>query len=154
MTLQDRLLLDLKESMRRGDTLRRSVIRYLRSAIQYEEKSKQRTLDDPGIIEVINRQVSQCRDSIDQFRKGDRQDLVEKELLELSILLEYLPKQMSQEEIADMARKTIQELGVSTPGEKGKVMAQLMPQVKGKAQGSEVSQIVSQMLDVMASNER
>ena len=146
MSLQHRLQEDLKESMRDGDSTRRSAIRYLRSEIHNQEIASQTTLDDDAIIGVLSKQAQQRRESIEAFGAGNRQDLVEKEEAELAIILEYLPAQMSSEEVTALAQGAIEELGATGPQDMGKVMGRLMPQVRGKAQGKEVSAIVSELL--------
>jgi len=110
------------------------------------EIDQQKTLDDAGILGVIDKEAKKRRESIEAFEKGNRQDLVTQEKAELAILLEYLPEQMSHEEIVVAARKVINESGATSPGDKGKVMSQLMPQLKGMAQGQEVSAVVSELL--------
>lgn len=146
MSLQARLEEDLKNAMRSKDTLRLSVIRYLRSAIGYEEIDKQAKLDDEGIIRVIQRQVQQRRDSIAAFEKGNRQDLIDKEKAELAILMEYLPQQLSRDEITAIVRQAIQEMDARGPQDTGKVMGKVMPQVRGRAEGREVSAVVQELL--------
>ena len=113
------------------------------------EKANGALLDDSGLIEVIAKEVRQHRESIAEFAKGNRQDLVDRQEAELACLLEYLPSQMGREEIVAIARQTIEQVGARTPGEKGKVMAHLMAQVKGKADGREVSEVVSELLSQM-----
>jgi uncharacterized protein YqeY len=144
--MQDRLFSDLKEAMKKGDKLRQSVIRLTRAEIQNAEKAKGKPLDDPGVIEILSREAKKRRESIAEFSKGNRQDLVDKEEAELAILLEYLPTQMSREEVVAAARSVIEELGAKGPGDKGKVMGKLMPQLKGKAEGRLVSEVVAELL--------
>lgn len=147
MSLKDKLMADLQDAMRKGDTRRRDVIRFLRAAIGNEEVTRKvDSLDDAGVEEILLRQVKQRRESIAEFKKGNRQDLVAKEGAELAILLEYMPQQMSREEIATLAKKAIAEAGAKGPADKGKVMGRLMPQVKGKADGREVNDIVTALL--------
>ena len=146
MTLQERLTADLKQAMKGGDITRRSLIRLLMAGVKNAEIDKGAPLDDSGVVEVISREVRQHRESIAEFSRGSRQDLVAKEEAELAILFEYLPKQMSREEIAEAARKIIEQVGAGGPGDKGKVMSQLMPQLKGQAEGREVSDVVSELL--------
>ncbi len=146
MTLQQKLQENLKESLRNHDSLRLSVIRYLRSEIHNKEIASQKQLDDEEIIGLLSKQAQQCRDSIETFRAGNRQDLVEKEQNELAIILEYLPTQLSKDEIADIVLKVIDEIGAGSPHDTGKVMSNVMPRVKGKAPGKEVSNIVSELL--------
>ena len=147
MTLQERLQDDLKQAMRSRDVIRRSVIRFLRSEIRNQEIARQATLDDEGVTEVLGRQAQQRRDSIEAFREGNRQDLVDKEEAELNVILEYLPQQLSGEEISSLARTVIEEVGATGSRDIGKVMGKLMPQVKGKAEGRAVSQAVSELLN-------
>jgi len=146
MTLQERLTDDLKQAMKGGDITRRSLIRLLMAGVKNAEIDKGAPLDDSGVVEVISREVKRHRESIAEFGRGSRQDLVAKEEAELAILFEYLPKQMSREEIAEAARKIIEQVGAGGPGDKGKVMSQLMPQLKGQAEGREVSDVVSELL--------
>ena len=107
MPIQARLQEDLKQAMRSKDALRRSVLRYLRSEIHNEEIAKQTELDDEGIISVLTRQAQQRRDSIEAYEAANRQELVEKEKGELAIIFEYLPQQMSREEITDVVRQEL-----------------------------------------------
>ena len=147
MTIQERLQEDLKESMRRGDTARRSAIRYLRSQIHNEEIARKGTLDDQGIIDLLSRQAQQRRESIEAFKKGNRPDLATKEEAELAIIHEYLPAQLSEEEIAELARTAIEETGAAGRDGMGKVMGRIMPHVRGKAEGRTVSRIVQELLE-------
>ncbi len=144
--MQDRLLSDLKQAMKTGDKMRQSVIRLARAEIQNAEKAQGKPLDDPGVIDVLSKEAKKRRESIAEFSKADRQDLVAKEEAELAILLEYLPPQMSREEIVAAARSVIEELGAQGPGDKGRVMGKLMPQLKGKAEGRLVSEVVAELL--------
>ena len=146
MTLQERLTADLKQALKGGDTTRRSAIRLVIAGVKNAEIAKGAPLDDAGIIDVIAREVKQRRESIAEFSKGNRQDLVAKEEAELAILFEYLPQQMSREEIVEAARGAMEQVGARGPGDKGKVMSQLMPQLKGRADGREVSDVVSELL--------
>jgi len=146
MTLTTKVRSDLEQSIRKKDQLRCSVLRMVLASIRNAEIAQQKTLDDGGIIVVIDKEAKMRRESIEAFDKGNRPDLVAKEKAELAILLEYLPEQMSREEILAAARKVISELGATSPKDKGKVMSQLMPQLKGRAQGQEVSDVVSELL--------
>ena len=146
MSLKGRLDDDLKEAMRSGDRLRRSVIRLLRAAIKNEEIAVRRELDDAGVVDVLTRQVKQRRDSIEAFTQGGRQDMVDKEQAEAAVILEYLPRQMDADEIAALVRQAIDETGAAGPADMGRVMGRVMPQVKGRAQGGQVSAIASRLL--------
>lgn len=132
--------------MRARDEVRKLVLRSLLSAMNYAEIAKQKKLDDGGIIEVIAKEIKQRRESIEAYEKGNRQDLVDKEKAEMVILQEYMPAQMSSDEVAAIITAVITEVGAKGPGDKGKVMQKLMPQVKGKADGGMVNNIVTEML--------
>ncbi len=146
MSLQEKLQEDLKNAVRAGDELRKSVLRYLRSEIRYQEIAEQRMLDDEGVIKVLGRLAQQRRDSIEAFKQGNRPDLVEKETAELGVILAYLPQQMSREEIVEIVQKAIQDTGATGPRDVGKVMGKVMPQVRGRAEGRVVSAVVSELL--------
>ena len=146
MSLQEKLNTDLKAAMRAHDQLRMLVLRTLLSSMNYAEIAKQKKLDDGGVIEVIGKEVKQRRESIEAYEKGNRQDLADKEKAELAILQEYMPAQMGREDITAIVEKVIAEVGAKGPGDKGKVMQKLMPQVKGKADGNEVNGIVTDLL--------
>jgi len=146
MSLHERLDTDLKAAMRAKDELRKLVLRSLLSAMNYAEIAKQKKLDDGGIIEVIGKEIKQRRESIEAYGKGNRQDLVDKETAEMVILQEYMPAQMSRDEIMAIIQNVIAEVGAKGPGDKGKVMQKLMPQVKGKADGNEVNNLVTELL--------
>jgi uncharacterized protein YqeY len=146
MTIREQLEDDIKQAMRSGDAARRDVLRFLKSAIHNEEIEKHQELDDEGILTVVGKQVKQRRESIDMFRQASRNDLVVKEEGELVILAAYLPEQMSREEILKLAKQAISDSGAESLGDKGKVMGRLMPQVKGKADGTIVNEIVTKLL--------
>jgi uncharacterized protein YqeY len=146
MALEEKIRTDLEQSLRKNDKLRCSVLRMVLAGIRNAEIAQQKTLDDDGILVVIDKEAKMRRESIEAFEKGNRQDLVDKEKAELAILLEYLPEQMTRDQILAAAQKVISELGASSPKDKGKVMSQLMPQLRGKAQGQEVSEVVNELL--------
>jgi uncharacterized protein YqeY len=132
--------------MKSGDKPRVETLRMVRAAIKNAEIAQQKPLDNPDVLGVIAKVAKQHRESIAEFRKGNRQDLVDKEEAELSILLEYLPQQMSRDEIAAAAREAVEEVGATGPGDKGKVMQKLMPQLKGKAEGRDINDVVTELL--------
>ncbi|MBI2908563.1 MAG: GatB/YqeY domain-containing protein [Chloroflexi bacterium] len=146
MALQEKLATDLKEAMRKGDATRRSTIRLAMAAIHNAEIAQGRPLADGDVFGVLAKEVKQRRDSIVEFAKGNRQDLVAKEEAELNVLLEYLPQQMSREEVVLAARKVMGEVGARGPGDKGKVMKELMAQIKGRVDGQVVNTVVSELL--------
>ena len=141
MSLQEKLNTDLKAAMRARDELRMLVLRSLLSSMNYAEIAKQKKLDDGGVIEVIGREIKQRSESIEAYEKGNRKDLADKEKAEMAVLQEYMPAQMGRDEIVSIVKAVIAEVGAKGPGDKGKVMQKLMPQVKGKADGNEVNSI-------------
>ena len=145
--LRQKLSDDLKQAMRGGDKVRRSVIRLVIAAIRNAEIARQTALDnDTDILGIIAKEVRQRRESIEAFKQGERQDLVAQEEAELTILNEYLPRQMTREEIVVAARQVIEGIGAQGPGDKGKVMPQLIAQLKGRADGREINAVVTELL--------
>ena len=145
-TLKQKLTDDLKKAIRDRDKLRCSVIRLLMSAIQNAEIAKQSELEEADTLGIIAKEVRQHKESIEAFKQGNRQDLVAQEEAEMAILKEYLPEQISRDEIIAAARKIIDEVGAQGPGDKGKVMGKLIPQLKGKADGREINAVVTELL--------
>jgi uncharacterized protein YqeY len=146
MALTEKIRTDLEQSLRKDDKLRVSVLRLVLSSLHNAEIAQQKKLDDDGILVVIDKEAKMRRESIEAFEKGNRPDLVGKEKAELAILQEYLPEQMTRDQIIAAAQKVISELGASNPKDKGRVMSQLMPQLRGKAQGQEVNEVVNELL--------
>jgi len=144
--LKQKLTNDLKQAMRAGDKVRRSVIRLVMAAIKNAEISKQATLDDSDILGIIAKEVRQHQESIEAFKQGNRDDLVAQEEAELAVLKEYLPRQMTRDEIITEARQVIEEMGAQGLGDKGKVMPRLIAQLKGKADGREINAVVTELL--------
>jgi hypothetical protein len=144
--LKQKLTDDLKQALRDGDKVRRSVIRLVIAAMRNAEIARQATLEDADILGVIAKEIRQRKESIEAFKLGKRQDLVAQEEAELAILEEYLPRQMTREEIIAEARRVITEVGAQGLGEKGKVMPRLIAQLKGKADGREINAVVTELL--------
>ena len=144
--LKQKLADDLKQALRGGDKVKCSVIRLLVSAIHNTEIARQAKLEDADIYGVIAKEVRQRQESIDAFKQGKRDDLVAQEEAEMAILQGYLPQQMSREEIVAEVQKIIAEVGASGPGDKGKVMPKLIAQLKGKADGRLINEVVTELL--------
>jgi len=145
-SLKQKLSDDLKQAMRSGETLKRSAIRMLMAAIKNAEIARQSKLEDSDILGVIAKEARQRRESIEAFKQGNRQDLVDKEEAELAVLQGYLPQQMTRAEVVEAAQKVIAEVGAGDPGDKGKVMPRLMAQLRGRADGREINEVVSELL--------
>jgi uncharacterized protein YqeY len=146
MNLKERLRQDLADAMRSGETERRDVLRLLVAAIKQEEVDQRQTLEDAQVQEVLVKQAKQRRESIADAERAGRADLVEAEERELAIIEEYLPQQMSRDEVEAAARQVIDELGVQDMKGMGQVMSRLMPQLKGQADGRVVSDVVRDLL--------
>lgn len=146
MSLQAKIDQDLKEAMRNKDKIRMSAIRMLKAAIKKQEIEKRGSLTDEEIVDVISREIKQRRDSISEYEKAGRQDLVDKEQAEVDILMTYLPKQLTEEEIRSLVQQVIAEVGAKSKADMGKVMSAIMPKVKGRADGRVVNQIAQQLL--------
>ena len=144
--LEDRLMEDYKEAMRAGDSHRKETVRLLRAAVKSAEIDKRAPLSEAEVIDVLTRQAKQRRDSIEQFTLGGRQDLVDSERYELSLIESYLPQQASREEIEAAARDVIAALGLSGPRAMGQAMGKLVPMFKGKADGKLISDVVAGLL--------
>lgn len=144
--LEEKLNNDLKESMKAKDALRLSCVRMIIADIKNAVIAKRKQLTDEDIVEILQRQVKQHNDSIDGFKKGNRPDLVDKEEKELKIIQSYLPEQLSEQEIGKIIKQAIQETGATQKKEMGKVMANIMPKLKGRADGKLVNKIVSENL--------
>ncbi len=146
MTLQERLRDDLNQAMKRGDKSRRLVIRLVLAGVKNAEIAQGSPLDDSGVLGVIAKEGRQHRESIEAFTLGNRPDLVSQEETELAVLLEYLPQQMSREEIMSVARQVIEEVGARGVKDKGKVMPKLIAQLKGRADGRDINAVASELL--------
>jgi len=138
---------DLKQAMKAGDSLKTGALRMLLAALTNKEKEKGQTeLSDEGIQQVIATEAKKRKEAAEAFEKGGKREMAEQEKRELEILQAYLPEQMGEEEIRKLVKEAIAKTGALSPQDMGKVMAALMPQTKGKADGSLVSQIVKQSL--------
>ncbi len=147
MSLLDTINADLKKAMKSGDEAAKRALRGVKAAITRAEKDKgNRALTDEEIIAVLRKQAKQRQDSIEAYSKAGRDDLVAEEAAELAVIESYLPQLMSEEEIREIAEKVIAELGATSPRDMGKVMGTLMPQLKGKADGRLVNQVVRDLL--------
>ena len=123
------------------------ALRFLKSAVQAAEKTGGESLDDARMLDVVAKQVNDRRESIRMFQEGNRTDLVSKESAELQVLEEYLPPQMSREELESLIQELVSQVGATSIRDKGKLMGRLMPQVKGKADGAIVNELATQILE-------
>lgn len=148
MALKEQLTEDMKAAMKAKEEgkLRLGVIRMVRSAIRQAEIDGKKELDDDGVAAVISKELKQRKDSLEEFQKGGREDLVAKTEAEIQVLLGYLPEQLGEDEIRNLVKAAIEETGAASPKDMGKVMKVLVPKTKGKADGKLVNTIVKEML--------
>jgi uncharacterized protein len=137
----------LKEAMMNKDTARRDVVRLVQSAIKQVEVDTRKEVSEEDVIGLIQKEVKKRRESIEEAKKVGRDDIVENEGKELSILETFLPEQLSRDEITALAKEAVAQSGATSAKEMGKVMGILMPKVKGKADGSIVTQVVKELLN-------
>jgi hypothetical protein len=147
MNLLEKIDFDLKNAMKAADAVRAGTLKMLKSDIAYEKGKTGKELTEEQIIEVVSRSAKRRRDSIKEFKKGNRQDLVDKETMELAIVEEYLPKQMSEEEIEKHISEKLASLGAVTQKDIGRVMGEIMKELKGKADGGVVKTILSKKIE-------
>jgi len=146
MALKEQLDADLKAAMKGKEALKLSVVRMLKSAVKYREIEVMKPLDDAGVLGVVATEIKRRRDSVEQYKAGARQDLVDKEEAEIRILQSYLPQQLSEAELRAKVDEVIGRTGAKGPKDMGAVMKALLPEVQGRAEGKAVSEMVKQRL--------
>jgi len=146
VTLAQRLQTDLTRAIRERDELRRDALRMAIAAAYNAEKQARRPLTDDEVVTVLSREVRTRRESIEAYVEAGRDEIVAQQQAELAVIEEYLPEQLSDEELESLAGETIEELGAMSPREMGQVMAGLMPKVRGRAEGKRVSAVVARQL--------
>ncbi len=137
---------DLKAAMKEKNEVKLGTLRMLKAAIKNKEIDKKQALSEPEILDIIQKQVKQRRESIAEFQKANRQELAAKEAAEITILELYLPKQLSEAELKAIVQKAIQTTGAKAKSDIGKIMKEVMPQIAGRADGKQVNQIISTLL--------
>ena len=146
MALRERLDEDLKSAMRAKDSLRMNTIQGLKSAVKYREIELMKPLDEAGILGVAATEIKRRRDSVEQYRAGNRPDLADKEEAEIRLLQDYLPQQLPAAELEAKVDEVIARVGAKGPKDMGAVMKALLPDVQGRADGKVVSELVKQRL--------
>lgn len=147
MSLKDQLADDLMQAIRAGDEAKKTAIRMVTWAVKNAEVEARKPLDDAAVITIITKEARRREESIDQFTKGNRPELAEKEKAELDILQAYLPPAASREEVEAAVRKVIAEVGAEGPRDKGKVMQRLVAELSGRADGRLINEIVTELLN-------
>lgn len=146
MALAEKLLDDMKNAMKARDELKVSTLRLARSAIRNSEIDKGHSLSDEEVLDILSRESKRRSEAIESYEKGGRQELADKERKELDILKEYLPEQLEESDIENIAREIATELGASGMKDKGRMMSAVMPRVRGRADGKLVTQVVDRIL--------
>ena len=142
MTLKDKLAEDLKLSMKSKDTIRKNTVQGVRAAVLQVEKDNKVTLDDEGVIEVIAKELKKRKDVLPDYEKSGRDDLIGELKKEIEVLVGYLPSQLTKEELDEIVKKSIETVGATSIKDMGKIMADVLPKVKGRADGKMVNEIV------------
>lgn len=146
MSLKDKLADDLKSAMKEKNIIRKNTVQMIRAGILQIEKDKKITLDDEGVLDVIAKQLKQRRDSLPDYEKSGRDDLIAELKAEMDVLMEYLPQQLTREELEVIVSEAVRDTGASTMKDMGKIMAAVMPKTKGRADGKMINEIAKQML--------
>ena len=146
MTIKDKLKDDLKAAMLEKDTIRKNVVQLIKAGVLQVEKDKRITLDDEGVLDVIAKQLKQRRDSLPDYEKSGRDDLIAQLKREMELLMEYLPQQLSHDELVEIVKDAIAQTGASQIKDMGKIMAAVMPKTKGRADGKEINAIARELL--------
>lgn len=146
MSLKETLLQDMKQAMKEKDTIRKNTVQLIRSGVLQIEKDKQIELDDDGVLDVIIKEVKKRHDSLPDFEKSGRIDLIENLNKEIAILMTYLPEQLSDEDVEKIVKETIQEIGAVTMKDMSKVMSAITVKTKGRANTGKISKLVKENL--------
>jgi uncharacterized protein len=146
MSLKQRLTNDLKSAMKDKDIIKKNVVQMVRAAVLQAEKDQKTELDDKGIIEVISRELKKRKSVLPDYEKSGRWELIKDLKFEIDILLAYLPKQLTQEQIEEIVKDVIEKTGANSMSDMGKVMKEVMLKVSGQADGKQVNMIVRKML--------
>lgn len=146
MPLKEQLKEDLKSAMKDKDTVRKNVVQLIKAGVLQIEKDKKITLDDEGVLDVIAKQLKQRRDSLPDYEKSGREDLINQLKREMEILMGYLPAQLTEEELEQIVKDAVLSTGATTIKDMGKVMAAVMPKTKGRADGKEINRIARSLL--------
>ncbi len=147
MSIKEQLMADLKDAMKTKDTIKKNAVTMIRAGILQIEKDNQVELDDDGVIEVISKQLKQRKDSLEDFIKAGRDDLIEQTRQEISLLEKYLPTQLSAQEVMDIVKEAVGRLGITQMKQMKELMADVMPKVKGRADGKAVNEAAKELLN-------
>ena len=146
MTLKERLAEDVKSAMKNKDVIRKKVVQFVRAGVLQVEKDNKVTLDDSGVLEVIAKQLKQRKDSLPDYEKSGRDDLIAELKAEMDVLMDYLPKQLTREELEVIVKEIIAEVGAESIKDMGKVMAAVKAKTVGRADGRMINELAKGLL--------
>ena len=146
MAIKDKLKDDLIAAMREKDAVRKNVVQLIKAGVLQVEKDKKITLDDEGVLDVIAKQLKQRRDSLPDYEKSGREDLITQLKREMELLMEYLPQQLSHDELVVIVKEAIEKTGAQSVKDMGRIMSEIMPKTKGRADGKEINSIARELL--------
>lgn len=146
MSLKEKLAEDLKSAMKEKDIVRKNAVQMIRAGVLQVEKDNKVTLDDDGVLDVISKQLKQRRDSLPDYEKSGREDLISQLNAEIAVLMEYLPEQLSEEELRQIVADAVAATGAQSLKDMGKIMAAVMPKTKGRADGKMINNIARELL--------
>lgn len=146
MAIKDKLKDDLIAAMKEKDAIRKNVVQLIKAGVLQVEKDKKITLDDEGVLDVIAKQLKQRRDSLPDYEKSGRDDLIAQLKREMELLMEYLPQQLSHDELVVIVKEAIETTGAQSVKDMGKIMSAIMPKTKGRADGKEINAIARELL--------
>lgn len=147
MSLKDKLADDLKSAMKEKNAVRKNAIQMIRAGVLQVEKDKKVTLDDDGVLEVIAKQLKQRKDSLPDYEKSGREDLISQLNAEIAVLMDYLPEQLSEDELRAIVAEAVKAVGAQSIKDMGKIMAAVMPKTKGRADGRMINNIAKELLN-------
>ncbi len=148
MSLKERLADDLKSAMKNKNVVRKNVVQMVRAAILQVEKDNKITLDDDGVLDVIAKQMKQRRDALPDYEKSGRDELIAELKAEMDVLKEYLPEQLTKDELYAIVKEAVEATGASSMKDMGKIMATVMPKTKGRADGKMINEIAKELLSL------
>ena len=146
MELKNVLLDEMKSAMKDKDTIKKDTVQLVRAAILQHEKDNKVVLDNDGVVEIIAKEVKRYKDVLPDYEKSGRQDLIDEVKRKIEILMPYLPEQLSDEEMREIAKQVISDVGATSMRDMGKVMGAIMPKVKGKCDGKALNTVIKELL--------
>ena len=146
MALKEKLMEDMKSAMKEKDLVKKNTIQFVRAAILQVEKDNKVTLDDEGITEILAKEVKKRKDSLPEYEKSGRQDLIDTLNREIEIILAYLPKQLTKEELTVIVKEAVEAVGAKDMNDMGKIMGYVLPKIKGVGDGKTVNEIAKEIL--------